>query len=122
LKVCVYFTDIGQKESISINSIRLLPEEFQRKPAFAIPCSLYNVNPFNGNDQTLWKSNDQIHDELSRLIVNNVTCQVRAKHDQICYDIEIDIPSKLLFISKLIKVSSRNSLHILTPTNISPLD
>jgi hypothetical protein len=97
-KICVYFIDIGQKEFIPINNIRQIPEEFQRKPAFAVPCRLYNVYPINGNEQSIWKSNDQIHDELNRLLISNVSCEVRARQDQICYDVEIDIPSKSFLI------------------------
>ena len=93
-KVRVFFLDIGLIEIVSINNIRPLPEEFQRKPAFAIPCRLFNVCPINGNEQSIWKSNDQIHDELNRLMVNNVSCEVRVKQNQICYDIQIDIPSE----------------------------
>jgi hypothetical protein len=97
-KLCVYFIDIGQREYIPINNIRPLPDEFQRKPAFAIACCLYNVCPLNGNEQLIWKSNDQVHDEFNRLMANNVTCRVRAKQDQLCYDVEIDIPSELFLI------------------------
>jgi len=93
-KICVYFIDIGQREYIPINNIRPLPEEFQRKPTFAIPCRLYNVFPLNGNTQSIWNSDDQVHDEFNRLMVNNVTCQVRSKQDQLYYDVEIDIPSE----------------------------
>jgi hypothetical protein len=93
-KISVYFIDIGQREYISMNNIRSLPEEFQRKPAFAIPCCLYNVCPLNGNERSIWKPNDQVHDEFNRLMVNNVTCQVCAKQDQLYYDVQIDIPSE----------------------------
>ncbi len=102
-RICVYFIDIGQKENIPINNIRLLPEEFQCKPTFAIPCCLYNVYPLNGNNQTIWKSNDQVHDEFNRLMVNNVTCQVHSKYDQLCYDVEIDIPSEYFLISLIVR-------------------
>ena len=74
--------------------MRLLPEEFECKPAFAIPCCLHNVFPLNGT----WKPTDQVHDEFNRLLISNVTCQVRAKHDQLDYDIEIEIPSKFVEI------------------------
>ena len=97
-KICVYFTDVGQREYISINNIRPLPEEFQRKPAFAIPCRLHKVCPIDGNEQAGWNSDDPVHDEINRLMINNVTCKVCAKQDQICYDIEIEIPSKCFFI------------------------
>ncbi|CAF1033127.1 unnamed protein product [Rotaria sordida] len=91
-KICVYFIDIGQREYVSMNNIRQLPEEFHHKSALAIPCRLYNVYPINGNDQSIWESNDQVHDEFNRLMVNNVSCKVHIKQDQIIYDIEIDIP------------------------------
>ena len=93
-RICVFFTDIGQYEYTSIHNVRPLPEEFQRKPAFAIPCRLFNVCPTNFNEQSIWTSDDPVHDEITRLLTNNVTCKICAKHDQICYDIEIDIPSK----------------------------
>jgi hypothetical protein len=93
-KIFVYFIDIGQREYISVNNIRPLPEEFQCKPAFAIPCCLNNVYPLNGNKQLIWESNDQVHDEFNRLMVNNVTCQVYPKQDQLYYDVDIDIPSE----------------------------
>jgi hypothetical protein len=98
LKVSVYFTDIGQRESISISNIRPLPEEFQGKPAFAIPCRLYKVCPIDGNEQSIWKSDDPVHDEIIRLMIHNITCKVCAKQDQICYDVEIEIPSKSFLI------------------------
>ncbi|CAF4858871.1 unnamed protein product [Rotaria sp. Silwood1] len=91
-KIYVYFIDIGQREYISINNIRPLPEEFHCKPALAIPCCLYNIYPLNGNDQSIWESNDPVHDEFNRLMVNNVSCKVHSKQDQIIYDVEIDIP------------------------------
>ncbi|CAF1434332.1 unnamed protein product [Adineta ricciae] len=91
-RICVFFTDIGQYEYTSIHNIRPLPEEFQRKPAFAIPCRLFNVCPMNFNEQSIWTSDDPVHDEITRLLTNNVTCKICAKYDQICYDIEIDIP------------------------------
>ncbi|CAF4634248.1 unnamed protein product, partial [Rotaria sp. Silwood1] len=47
LNVCVYFFDIGHIECITINNIHQLPHEFRSKPAFAIPCCLYNVCPIN---------------------------------------------------------------------------
>ena len=94
LKVPIYFIDIGQRECISIDNLRPLPEEFQRKPAFAIPCCLNNICPLNGNEQSVWEPNDPVHDELNRLIVNNVTCQVCAKQEQLYYDVNIDIPSE----------------------------
>ncbi len=93
-KICIYFTDIGQREYISIDKIRPLPEEFQRKPAFAIPCCLNNVSPLNGNERSIWESNDPVHDEFNRLMVNIISCQVCAKQDQLYYDVDIDIPSE----------------------------
>ena len=48
----------------------------------------------DGNEQSIWTSDDPVHDEINRLMTNNVTCKVCAKQDQICYDVEIEIPSK----------------------------
>jgi hypothetical protein len=92
--ISVYFIDIGQREYISMKNIRPLPEEFRHKPAFAIPCRLYNIYSLNWNEQAIWKSNDPVHDEFNLLMANNVTCKVCAIEEQICYDVEIDIPSK----------------------------
>jgi len=92
-KLSVYFLDIGQCDYVSIENIRSLPEEFYCKPAFAISCSLSNVSPLNSNDHT-WKSSDPVHSEFNRLMVNTLNCQVRAKQDQLLYEIEIEIPSK----------------------------
>ena len=86
--------DIGQRERIPVNRIRPLPEEFQYKPAFAIPCCLNQVCPSNGNDPTVWKAIDPVHDEFNRLMVNTVTCTMREKQDQSYYIVDIDIPSK----------------------------
>lgn len=93
--ISVFFMDIGQRDRIPLNRIRELPEEFQYKPAFAIPCQLNHVCPLNGNDPTMWKAIDAVHDEFNRLMVNTETCHMREKHDQLYYTIEIDIPSKL---------------------------
>ncbi|CAF3339321.1 unnamed protein product [Rotaria sp. Silwood2] len=90
--LCVYFCDIGHIESISINNTRELPREFRSKPAFAIPCCLYHVCPMNGNEQSTWKLNDEVHDEFIKLMVNTVNCEVRSIHDQICYNVDINIP------------------------------
>lgn len=93
-KFCVYFIDIGHRECIPINNIRILPEEFQLKPAFAIPCCLNNICPLNGNEQSTWRSNDPVHAEFNRLMINSVTCQVHGKQNQLYYDVQIEIPSK----------------------------
>jgi hypothetical protein len=74
-----------------MNNIRELPIQFQSKPAFAIPCCLYNVSP---NEQSTWKLDDKVHDEFIKLMVNIFNCKVRSKQDQICYNVEIDNPSK----------------------------
>ena len=92
--VYVFFMDIGQRERIPMNRIRQLPEEFQYKPAFAIPCSLNHVCPLNGNDSTAWKAIDIVHEEFNRLVVNTVTCHMRGQHDQSYYTIDIDILSR----------------------------
>ncbi|CAF2066007.1 unnamed protein product, partial [Rotaria magnacalcarata] len=65
---------------------------FRSKPAFAIPCCLYNVCPINGNEQSIWKLDDKVHDEFIRLMINTVDCKVCSRQDQICYHVEIDIP------------------------------
>ncbi|CAF1303813.1 unnamed protein product [Rotaria sp. Silwood1] len=70
LNVCVYFFDIGHIECITINNIHQLPQEFRSKPAFSIPCCLYNVCPINGNEQSIWKLDDKVYDEFIRLMVN----------------------------------------------------
>jgi hypothetical protein len=93
-KVPIYFIDIGQREYVSIDNLRPLPEEFERKPAFAIPCCLNHICPLNGNEQSIWELNDPIHDEFNRLMVNTVTCQIYAKQEQLYYDVNIDIHSK----------------------------
>ena len=93
-QITVYYIDIGQREYIPIKNIRPLPEEFRHKPAFAIPCRLYNICAINGNDQSTWKFNDQVHDEFNLLMANNVACKVCAIEERICYDVEIDISSK----------------------------
>ena len=92
--VRVYFCDIGHIERISINNIRELPIQFQSKPAFAIPCCLYNVCPINGNERSIWKLDDKVHDEFIKFMVNIVNCKVCSKQDHICYNVEIDNPSK----------------------------
>lgn len=89
----MFFLDLGHREYVPINNIRLLSEEFFYKPAFAIPCSLSNTFPLNSMDQT-WKSNDPVHDEFNHLMINTQTCHVRKKHDQLYYDVEIDLVSK----------------------------
>ena len=68
-----------------------------RQSAFAIPCRLYQIYPINGNEQSKWKSNDLVHDEFNRLMGNMVSCKVCGIEDQKCYDVEIDIPSKLIY-------------------------
>jgi hypothetical protein len=93
-EICVYFVDVGQEENISITNIRPLPTEFIRQPAFAIPCRLYGIYPLNGNEKSIWKLDDQVHDEFNRLMANNASCKVCGIKEQICYDVEIDIPSK----------------------------
>ncbi|CAF4197039.1 unnamed protein product, partial [Rotaria sordida] len=70
--VCVYFVDIGHKERILINNIYELPIEFESKPAFSIPCCLYNVCPIDGNERSIWKLDDKVYDEFIRLMVNTV--------------------------------------------------
>ncbi|CAM4839507.1 unnamed protein product [Rotaria magnacalcarata] len=94
--VCIYFVDIGHIECISINNIHQPPSKktikFRSKPAFAIPCCLYNVCPINGNEQSIWKLDDKVHDEFIRLMINPVDCKVCSRQDQICYHVEIDIP------------------------------
>lgn len=96
-KLGVYFTDIGQMEYISITNARTLPEEYQRKPAFAIPCCLHNAYPLNGNEQLIWTSNDPVHEEFNIIMIKDVQCQVYSKQIQLYYDIQIDIPSKSKF-------------------------
>lgn len=93
MSVCVYYVDIGQREYVPISNIRVLSEEFRHRPALAIPCHLHGVYPVGGDDQSIWKSDDPVHDEFNRLMVNNVTCKVYAKPDQTLYDVEIEIPS-----------------------------
>lgn len=61
----------------------------------AIPCRLLNVFPIDSKDPSKWQSVDPVHDEFNRLMTNVVSCKANRKHDQIIYDIEIDIPSKL---------------------------
>ncbi|CAF0807587.1 unnamed protein product [Adineta steineri] len=111
--VCVYFTDIGQKEYTSINNIRHLPEEFRHKPAFAIPCRLYQICSIDENNASIWKSDDPVHDEINRLLINNVACRICAKQDQICYDVEIEVPkvgdlSAFLIDKKLVSRTKMN--------------
>ncbi|CAF1009511.1 unnamed protein product [Rotaria sordida] len=77
--VCVYFVDIGHKERILINNIYELPIEFESKPAFSIPCCLYNVCPIDGNERSIWKLDDKVYDEFIRLMVNTVNCTVCSK-------------------------------------------
>jgi hypothetical protein len=94
-KINVYFIDIGQTDFIPINDIRPLPNEFLCEPALAIPCRLYNICPMNGNEQSMWKSNDEVHDEFKKLMANNATCTVvRSKPDETSYAIEINIHRK----------------------------
>lgn len=95
LKLTVYFLDIGQYESVSVENIRSLSDEFYRKPAFAIPCSLSNLCPLDSNEQK-WKSNDPVHSEFNRLMIHTTSCHVRVQHDHLLYDVAIDIPSKCL--------------------------
>ncbi len=85
---------MGQEEIISITNIRPLPAEFIRQPAFAIPCRLYGIFPLHGNEQSSWKLNDPVHDQFNRLMANNASCKVCKIKEQICYDVDIDIPGK----------------------------
>ncbi|CAF5073177.1 unnamed protein product [Rotaria magnacalcarata] len=96
IDVYVYFVDVGQQEHIPITNIRPLSQEFIRQPAFAIPCRLYKICPLNGDERSAWKLNDPVHDEFNRLMANNANCKVCDRREQICYDVEIDIPSKFL--------------------------
>ncbi|CAF3570765.1 unnamed protein product [Rotaria sp. Silwood1] len=91
-EVCIYFVDVGEQENISITNIRPLPQEFIRQPAFAIPCRLYQIYPLDGNEQLIWRSDDPVHDEFNRLMANNASCKVCDVKEQICYDVEIEIP------------------------------
>ncbi|CAM4902483.1 unnamed protein product [Rotaria socialis] len=113
MKIAVYYIDLGQRQYTSINSIRLLPEEFQFKPALAIPCRLYKVYPSNSNDQSQWQSDDRVHGEFNGRMVNNVTCTVIGNQDQVIYDVEIDIP-KLGDLGKFLSdnnLVSRQQMH-----------
>jgi len=89
-EVLVYFVDFGQQESISVTNIRPLPEKFIRQPAFAIPCRLYDICRYNGNEQSIWKSNDPVHDEFCRRISDIDKCKVCKVQEHICYDVEIE--------------------------------
>jgi hypothetical protein len=60
-KISVFLIDTGQTEFISINDIRLLPNEFLYQPALAIPCRLHNVCAIDTDEQSTWKLNDKIH-------------------------------------------------------------
>jgi hypothetical protein len=93
-EIRVYFVDFGQEENISITNIRPLPAEFIRQPAFAIPCRLYGIYPLNGNEQSTWKLDDPVHDEFNKHKLDIASCKVCDIKEQICYDIQIDIPSK----------------------------
>jgi len=97
-KICVYFIDIGQSEYISIHNIRILPQEFQLIPAFAIPCRLGDVYPIDENKQLIFQSNDPVHNEFIRLTASNINCTPYKQHEQIYYDVKINIDGKLLFI------------------------
>jgi hypothetical protein len=90
--ICVYFVDVGQEENISITNIRPLPSEFNRQPAFAIPCRLYGIQPLNSSEP--WKLDDPVHDEFNRLMGNIALCKVCNIKEQMCYDVSIDIPRK----------------------------
>ncbi|CAM2713618.1 unnamed protein product [Rotaria socialis] len=92
IDVCVYFVDVGQQENIPITNIRPLSQEFIRQPAFAIPCRLYKICPLNGDERSSWKLNDPVHHAFNQLMANNANCKVCDRKEQICYDVEIDIP------------------------------
>jgi len=66
-------------------------------PAFAIACGLNGICPSHGNQQSTWKSNDQVHNVFNRLMNNYVTCQVCSSEDETFYDVTIDIPGKQFF-------------------------
>ena len=89
---------MGQEENISITNIRPLPAEFNRQPAFAIPCRLYGIYPLNSTDQSAWKPDDPVHDEFNRLMGNLALCQVCDIREQICYDVSIEIPRKYISV------------------------
>lgn len=93
-EVYVYFVDVGQQENVSIKNIRPLPQEFIRQPAFAIPCRLYKICPLNGDEQTLWKLNDPVHETFNQLMADNANCKVCDVREHICYDVDIAVPSK----------------------------
>jgi hypothetical protein len=55
---------------------------------------LYGIFPLHGNEQSSWKLNDPVHDQFNRLMANNASCKVCKIKEQICYDVDIDIPGK----------------------------
>lgn len=109
----MFLTDIGQRERISVDQIRLLPKGFEYNPAFAIPCCLNDVSPLNGTDASVWKAIDPIHEEFNRLMVNTVTCQVRDKQELLYYTVDIEISSKYerrRFVLDVFALNGRNSI------------
>lgn len=91
MEVSIYFVDFGQEEKISLGNIRPLPTEFVRQAAFAIPCRLFGIVPLNSTE---WKLDDPVHNQFSQLLSGNAYCQVCHVRDEICYDVDIEIPSK----------------------------
>lgn len=65
--------------------------EFIRQPAFAIPCRLFGIVPLNSTD---WKLNDPVHNHFNQLFSDHANCQVCHVRKEICYDVNIEIPSK----------------------------
>ncbi|UJR08582.1 hypothetical protein I4U23_012841 [Adineta vaga] len=125
-KVRVYFVDFGEEENISMTNIRPLPQEFARQPAFAIPCRLYDTCPLYGNEQSIWNSDDPVHEEFSRHMTNMVHCKVCEVVDHTCYDVQIDVPDVgdlgiFLWNKKLVsRITMQTSQTNMYNTNPSP--
>ena len=91
MEVSIYFVDFGQEEKVSLRNIRPLPAEFVRQPAFAIPCRLFGISPLNSTE---WRLDDPVHNHFNQLLSDKAFCQVCHVQDEICYDVDVDIPSK----------------------------
>ena len=91
MEVTIYFVDVGQDEKVSLQNIRPLPSEFVRQPAFAIPCRLFEILPLNSHE---WKMDDPVHNHFNQLLSADGFCRVRDVQQEICYEVQIEIPSK----------------------------
>ena len=109
----VYFVDTGEEGDV--DHLRPLPSEFLRPAAFAIPCRLYQIRSLDPRHPFTWQDTDRVHEEWKSLLTTGVRCRVCRVEEDVCYEVEIEIPSECSDVSGIYALDTqrdRSTAHI----------